>query len=213
MINHLGSSRPTGFRLQVAIGLSTCIVAISLTIIGYFLENSLNPSRAGTQGEQSPSLSVHIREAVQVTQPSSSTDGLVHQSPRREAVSSKEPADLEQEVATVDPINLRNNSRHKSDWHALAAEAATTNAKEFFRTEGMRESMWLQSHSIMFEPVDGSPTMSTEPVLSDLRFKYRSRVVGIGINFGACFFGIPIVGVPIEQRTIAINVFVCGQES
>jgi hypothetical protein len=197
----------------MSVGVSTCIVAVSLSLVGHFLENSLNPSRANTQGEQSRSLTVHVRKGVQVSQQISLTDGLVRQSPAREAVSSTEPAVHEQEIVSVDPANSQKNSRPESDWHELAAEAATTNAKEFFRKEEMRESMWRQSHSIMFEPVDGPSATGKEPVLSELRFKYRSRVVGLGVNVGACFFGVPLFGVPVEQRTIAINVFVCGQDS
>ncbi|MEQ9563584.1 MAG: hypothetical protein RLN69_13775 [Woeseiaceae bacterium] len=95
----------------------------------------------------------------------------------------------------------------------MADVAATTSANDYFRQEELRESMWRQSHSIMFEPADGPVSKSTEPLIADLQLKYRSRIVGLGINVGACFFGIPLFGVPVEQRTVAINVIVCGRDS
>jgi hypothetical protein len=131
----------------------------------------------------------------------------------KKTVTSKESAELQQLAMPPDLPELEADTQHAKDWHAIAAGAATESVNEHFRNEESRAVMWRQSRSIMFESTDGPATIVTEPVLSDLRFKYRSRVVGLGINVGACFFGIPVFGVPVEERTIGITVFVCGQDS
>jgi hypothetical protein len=57
------------------------------------------------------------------------------------------------------------------------------------------------------------PPDEPDPIISDLRFKPQIHVAGIGFAIGSCFIGIPIVGVPVEQRSVAITVFVCARDS
>jgi hypothetical protein len=65
----------------------------------------------------------------------------------------------------------------------------------------------------MFEPAGDFVVREEEPVISDFRFRPQIHVVGLGLTIGSCFIGIPIVGVPVEQRTVAINLVVCAQDS
>jgi len=79
--------------------------------------------------------------------------------------------------------------------------------------EESRASMWRRSHSIMFQPASGRAVKQEEPIISDFRFKPRVHVVGLGVTIGSCFVGIPIAGVPVEHRTVAIRLFVCAKDS
>jgi hypothetical protein len=100
-----------------------------------------------------------------------------------------------------------------TDWRAIAAAEARSSVADSFRQEETRASLWRQTHSVMFQPGDTFVLQDEEPLLADFRFVYRSRVVGLGLNIGRCFIGIPIAGVPVEQRSGAITIFVCGQDS
>ncbi len=73
--------------------------------------------------------------------------------------------------------------------------------------------MWRQSHSIMFAPEDEFVPRAAEPVLADLRFRPEFNVAGVGLKIGSCFVGLPLIGVPVEQRTVAIRLFVCAAGS
>ena len=73
--------------------------------------------------------------------------------------------------------------------------------------------MWRQTHSIMFEPANEFVVQEEEPVIPDLRFIPRIHVVGLGVTIGSCFIGLPFAGVPVEQRTVAITLFVCAEDS
>jgi hypothetical protein len=95
----------------------------------------------------------------------------------------------------------------------MAGEAAKTSVDYYFRQEESRASMWQQTRSIMFQPASDTILKDIEPLLADIRFKRRSRVIGLGINVGSCFIGIPIAGVPVEERSIGISFFICGQDS
>jgi hypothetical protein len=99
------------------------------------------------------------------------------------------------------------------DWRAIAKAAARASVDEYFRNEESRASEWRQSRSIMFAPVGDFVVREEEPVLSDFRFKPQIHIVGLGVTIGSCFIGIPIAGVPVEQRTVGINLFVCATHS
>ena len=99
------------------------------------------------------------------------------------------------------------------DWSAIADEAAKTSVDEFVRQEESRASMWRQSRSMMFQPSNEFVVNEAEPVISDFRFIPRIYVAGLGVTIGSCFIGIPLVGIPVEQRTVAISLFVCARRS
>jgi len=65
----------------------------------------------------------------------------------------------------------------------------------------------------MFQPEIEPALRELDPILPNFRFKPQVYVAGLGITIGSCFVGIPIIGVPIEQRTVAISLFVCAKGS
>ena len=95
----------------------------------------------------------------------------------------------------------------------MADEAVKTSMDEYFRQEESRASMWRRSHSIMFQPAGDIVVKEIELIISDFRFMPRVHVVGLGLTIGSCFIGIPIAGVPVEQRTVAIRLIVCAPNS
>jgi hypothetical protein len=99
-----------------------------------------------------------------------------------------------------------------TDWHAIAKSAARASVDDFFRNEESRASLWRQTRSIMFRAASDFVVREEEPAIPDFRFTPEIHVLGLGLTIGSCFIGIPIAGVPVEQRTVAINLFVCAKD-
>jgi len=198
-------------------GVSACSIAMLLALLGSLFDITESVSNPGN--EHGDSLTVHIRKSEGETSPNLKTDNkAVRPLPEEQVISeeqvvSNEFAEIQQEVVSVDsrepPIDLQ----AVKDWHAIAGGAAKASVDEYFSQNEIRSAMWQQSRSMMFHPAEDIVVADKEPILAEFRFKYRSRVVGLGINIGSCFFGIPIAGVPVEDRSVAITVFVCGRDS
>lgn len=122
-------------------------------------------------------------------------------------------AEVQREIPPVDSHQPVAVSQPEKDWHAIAKEVARASIARSLRQEESRASMWQQSRSSMFQPADDIEMMDEGPLLSNIRFIQRSRVLGLGFNFGSCFFGIPIAGVPVEDRSIGPTIFVCTRRS
>lgn len=73
--------------------------------------------------------------------------------------------------------------------------------------------MCEQTRSVMFRPVDEYVPGEAEPVLAGLRFKPEIHVFGLGLTIGSCFVGLPLLGVPVEERSVAIRLFVCANDA
>ena len=73
--------------------------------------------------------------------------------------------------------------------------------------------MWRKTHSLMFQSTGGIAPKQQEPIIPDFQFKPQVHVVGLGVTIGSCFIGLPIVGVPVEERTVAIRLFVCAKDA
>ena len=192
-------------------GISACSIALLLALLGSFVDLVVRVSKPSI--EHGEPLTIHIRKGTGEEKPSSTTGNRAVRSLPQEQVVSDEFAELQQELAPEDFPEPPAHSRPVKDWRAIADEAANASVDEYYRQEEIRVSMWRRTHSVMFQPANDIIVKDKEPVLSEVRFKRRSRVVGLGINVGSCFIGIPIVGVPVEERSIGIPIFVCSQDS
>jgi hypothetical protein len=192
-------------------GISACSIALLLALLGSLFDFAVRFSKPNI--EHGEPLTIHIRNGEGEKDSNFVRGNKVVRSLPQEQVVSDEFAELQQEVASDDSPELPADSQAVKDWRAIADEVAKTSVDEYFRQEEIRASMWRKTRSIMFRPANDMVVQDREPILSDVRFKRRSRVVGLGINVGSCFIGIPIAGVPVEERSIGITVFVCGQDS
>jgi len=211
LIDYSTSLRPTRNRLLTAMGISACAVALLLALLGSFVDFVVRVSKPGI--EHGEPLTIHIRKGTGEEKPSSTTGNRAVRSLPQEQVVSDEFAEIQQELAPDDSPEPPADSPPVKDWLAIADEAANASVDEYYRQEEIRASMWRRTHSMMFQLANDIVVKDEEPILSDVRFKRRSRVVGLGINVGSCFIGIPIVGVPVEERSIGIPIFVCSQNS
>ena len=208
LIDYSMSLRPTRNRLLTAMGISTCFVALSLASLGSLFNFAESVSEPSTEHEHA--LTVHIRNGKS-EENSDVTIGNEAGSPLPpKRVVSAESAEPRQVIVPLDSPDPPDDSQQTKDWRAIADNGAKAIIDEYFRQEESKASMWRRSHSTMFQPANEIVVKDEEPLLADIRFRRHSRVLGLGINIGSCFIGIPIVGVPVEKRSTSITVFVCS---
>ena len=97
------------------------------------------------------------------------------------------------------------------NWYAAMERVAQTTVEEHYELQASRSETWANSktRSVVIQRGEEFVAQNDEPVVDDFEFVVRSRVFGIGLNIGRCFIGVPIAGVPVEDRTGHITVFVC----
>ena len=206
------SVRPTRQRLVTAMGIATCAIVVLFAMLESLVGFGVSISNPGIEHEDSLTVTIIKGEDEgEGEEASGSTPGNKSvRSLLQEQVISSDFAELQPEVAPVDSPEPPGEPQPAKDWRTIADEAAKASVDEYFRQEESRDSMWKRSHSIMFQPPKETMVMDKEPLLSNVHFKRRSRVIGLGINIGSCFIGIPLAGVPVEDRSAAITVFVCS---
>ena len=98
----------------------------------------------------------------------------------------------------------------KWPFNCLAIESSVA---AYSSESASRMAMWRQNHAIMVKPAGSFEINEEEPVIPGFRFKPEIHVFGLGFTIGSCFIGVPLVGVPVEQRSTAITFFVCAADA
>ena len=163
-----------------------------------------------------PDLPAPIRIRIQPKMPEPSLD----ESDSRQSVSEVsqeastpiDPAGDQTEESDDSKIETAPAEKSRVDWRATAKTVARSSVENEHQARALRDKMWRQSFSTMFQPEPES-AISEQPILASLEFEPEFRVLGIGVTIGSCFFGVPILGVPVEQRTVGPNVIVCAQSA
>lgn len=95
------------------------------------------------------------------------------------------------------------------DWYRLAKSTSAEYVELLHAEEARREERWRTSGSVLFEPRADVPNPAEVNLLPDYRFLEPAGVLGLGIPFGECFVGLPLIGIPVEDRTPGITLFYC----
>ncbi|MEM7504138.1 MAG: hypothetical protein AAF417_19000 [Pseudomonadota bacterium] len=113
-----------------------------------------------------------------------------------------EPSRLEQSEVGEPPT---------ANWYAAMEQVAQTTVDDHYTLQASRNETWRNSktRSVVIQRGEQFVIQDDKSVVDDFEFVVRSRVFGIGFNIGRCFIGVPIAGVPVEDRTGDITVFVC----
>jgi hypothetical protein len=201
LIDYSTPVRPTRNRLMIAMGIAACSIALLLASLGPMFDLAGSDSKPGLENNEPMAVTIRNSERPDNEE--------IHPLPQEQFAATK-MAEGYQDAAPVVSLKPPDNSEPVRDWHAILDEVAVASVDERIRQQESRELMWRRSYSVMFKPANDMVLNEEAPLLSEIRFKYHSRVVGLGINIGPCFIGIPVVGVPVEQRSGAITVFVCG---
>jgi len=192
-------------------GVSACSVALLLAFLGSFVDINASLSKPGIDHGQR--LTIHIRKGEGGPTSEFAMDDQPVPSLPQEKIELAESGDLQQQAVTVSSPEMLPDARPAEDWRAIAEQAAKASVNEHFRNEETRKSMWRQSRSIMFQPTSDFVMQDEEPIIAGFRFRPQIHVVGLGVTIGSCFIGLPLAGVPVEERTVAISIFVCAKKS
>lgn len=61
----------------------------------------------------------------------------------------------------------------------------------------------------MFESQNKLGVIDEVQIMADLKFKEAVGVLGVGLTVGSCFVGIPLIGIPVEERSVAVRLWYC----
>ena len=192
-------------------GISACLVAALLASLGLFVDIVLHTSGPKADGKER--LTVVVRDSKAQPPPADTEDTHVMPPVEEQELTIAEDRPQRQEPIGEDLPEPPADAVSRTDWHAMQKNVARSSVADLLEEHESREAMWRRSHSIMFRPADDFPTGEDEPAIPDFRFKPRIHVVGLGFTIGSCFIGIPLAGVPVEQRSVAVTFFVCATDA
>lgn len=192
-------------------GVAACLVSLILSWLGRFAMFGAGTAEPGNLpgGELAVSIRHDEADPDHALESSDETDvpRAQEKEPETETAVSRSGRSLETPAAS--PAI----ERPTVDWRKSIDESVVAIGNENRARTDSRASMWRQTHSIVFQPTDEFVPREQEPVLPDVRFKPEIHVIGLGVTIGSCFIGLPLVGVPVEERTVAVRLFVCASES
>lgn len=203
--------RPTRHRLVVAMGVATGIVALVLFVLGAVVSFGPGPGEADAVRDRVLSVFLRQQKAGPTPEPEAVDQPIPPASEDIESVTETVP--VPDEAPHPVPSEPRVVASAPVDWEAEIAAAVVALESESRDREKVRQSMWRQTHSVMFESADDFVANDEQLVIANLRFKPEIHVAGLGVKIGSCFIGVPLVGVPVEKRTVGIRLFVCAEES
>ena len=206
-----GPVRPTRHRLAVTTTVSACLVAALLALVGSVADIARQASGPVIEGKER--LTVVVRDGENKSKTPDSQ--LERTSPPvvKQELTVADDRTRQQEPVIDDPPAPPADVEPAIDWHAMKKEIAGSGVAELFEEHEYRVAMWRRSHSIMVRPSDDFDIGEDEPFIPDFRFRPQIHVVGLGFTIGSCFVGIPLAGVPVEQRSAAITLFVCARDA
>lgn len=190
-------------------GVAACFVLLVLTSVGFiarFAASTLDPAF------RSPSLTVHIKHDEPEPELQFESVDQIASSGSREDAAVTETATVSEDITSATPTALQSDERPVVDWHEVIAETVASIGEENQEREESRARMWRATHSVMFQSEDSYVPKEQEPIIPDFQFRPQVHVAGLGVTIGSCFIGLPIVGVPVEERTVAIRLFVCAKD-
>lgn len=211
-LNTAPSVRSTTLRLWIALGLATSFFLVALLTLEVDLKIDA-VKLAVTQERLSivdirRSDAAHSRDANTGERTQAPGAGAEPLSKAPESVDAAQPRREVSEGATQPPVG----SAARTDWKTLRERAAREIVDDHWRKEQLRASMWRQTHSVMFQPrSDGGITREEVPLMANLDFRDPAGVLGLGFTIGSCFVGIPLAGIPVEERSTAITLFYCRE--
>ena len=190
-------------------GIAACFVSLVLASVGFiakFAAGTLDPPF------RSPSLTVHIKHDEADSELQVESVDQIGSLGSREDASVTETATVPEDVSSATLPALQSAEQPVVDGQNMIAATVASIGNEKQEREETRALMWSKTHWIMFQSAGGFVPKQQEPVIQDFQFRPQVHVAGLGVTIGSCFIGFPIVGVPVEERTVAIRFFVCAKD-
>jgi len=189
-------------------GLLAALLWLSNVLLGLVTCNS------STCLDETPPITIRLEAPRKKTVP-------IDQAPAHQAPAALKPStstdkrqpteahDYEFNSMHDDTVELPADASPTRDWHEIARESAIHIVDARFEYEKTREALWRQTGSVMFADTGEFNTDEPATIINDLKFRVPVGVLGIGITIGGCFIGIPLAGIPVEERTVGPNVIYC----
>ena len=216
----MASERPSNRRLIVALILASIILGAILTIpvelpsciddICEIDEESITSVTIVESNDQELTNS-EIVPGKPLERSITQEEQLSHSTASQSESSENQSTDTKptDEVAQTTVLSATESTTTPRDWTEIARNAAASAVDDSIERETNRAQMWSQSRSVLFKPDDEVTPGEADLQLPDLRF--RRRVIGLGATIGGCFVGIPLFGIPVEERTVGVTLIFCGQ--
>lgn len=192
-------------------GISACLVAALLALLGSIVEIVLDASGPKASGKER--VTVVVRDTESQPPAADSEDENVLTPVVKQELTVADDRPQQQEPVIAEAPEPPADVEPGRDWHAMKKDVARSSVTDLFEQRESRVAMWRRSHSIMSRPSDDLEIGEDEAFIPDFRFKPQIHVVGLGFTIGSCFIGIPLAGVPVEQRSVAVALFVCAADA
>lgn len=199
-------------RLMIAMGLSSILIASLLGIMPLPLGD---PECSDTWCFGEPNKFIvflkqqTIESISEISLPDYETQTARQAS---KATGNPRPTDArrkENAAAQADIPGTPSDQTPVRDWYALAREPVSQSIEDYFGNEEIRKQMWRRTGSVMFKDKGEFDFHEPATIISAREFKIPVGVLGIGLTIGGCFFGIPLAGIPVEERGAGPNVIYC----
>lgn len=199
-------------RLITAMGVSSVVLGV---LLGFLSELIRNTSCSDASCFDKPATLV-----VDIEQPESERISAITLpdleirtvpiAPQETAkAQSADTARSEQDADRDMDLDLLNELIPEQDWYSVAESSARQSVNDRFDQEEFRKSMWRKTGSVMFRDTGEFDFQEPATIIAAREFRVPLGVLGIGITIGGCFIGIPLAGIPVEERTAGPTVIYC----
>ena len=204
------SIRSTRKRLLGATLLSACFLAMTLLFLDRFLDIRLSFSDRISRPPQHPV--VRLLQGVSNDDPETVERDHVAELQVAKELTGEGP-ETRRTKSSLETVKSEAGKSLPNDWRSTFQNEIESSIDNLAHRATAQEALWRKTGSVMYKATDELNLREEAPLLANFRFKPEVHVFGLGVTIGSCFVGIPIAGVPVEERTVAIRLFVCASES
>lgn len=204
---------PSHRRLALAMGLSAVAIFALLELLAVI---DFAPLCTGAGCTAKPNyLSVRIERPTpvpiaEITLPEYERRELPEEQPRVAEGNRSRVNQLPSKPKLAEALDLPANSTPVTDWYEIARTTVSKSVDKQFKREETRASMWRSTASVMFRDTGEFDVHEPATIIAAREFRVPLGVLGIGFTIGGCFFGIPLAGIPVENRSVGPTVFYCA---
>ena len=202
------NNRHSPRRLILALALSSFITASTLTLVPNPFGNT---ARSLVESQHLTVVlkqeSIEVLSEITVSDYEKSTGS--HDQPDTSVRQAAATKILETDPPQKNTGKLVSEQSANMDWYEIGRSSVHWTIDEYFENEETRKKMWHRTGSVMFADTGGFDFREPEPIIAAREFRRPVGVLGLGLTIGGCFFGIPLAGIPVEERGIGPNVVYC----
>ena len=202
-------------RLCLAMAISSLLVAASLAILAWMINAATCNDESCFEEPEHLVVLLDNRENDIRLEPAP---------PVQEAPDKVEPQEIPEQPEVAEPVpevqvpetsvaeSPVDDMQPEKDAYTIGHSVAREAVAARFEQEDVRERMWRQTASVMFADTGEFDFEEPETIIAAQKFRVPVGVLGIGLTIGGCFFGIPLAGIPVEERSAGPTVIYCAEK-